>query len=175
MTMLPDPVTGYLQDARATGNIPQSNAFDSVKKSKLIQLAQDYIDKYHNFPPLSDITKSLGISIRTFHHHIANDPKFKSDYREVESHLQSHFAQSLGEKALKPQGTLAALAALRFLESHAWNPAGLNPAASNAPSKELIQSFEDAIDAEIVPETSAKPGQLENNTPPENHLNSETH
>jgi hypothetical protein len=170
--MLPDPVTGYLQRQR---NDLVGKTFTPEKKLDFLRLVKDYIDKHQAYPPLHTFLKALGVGMRTLQNHLANDQIFKSDYKELLHNLQVIYTQKLGDKADAKQGTLANLAMLRYLESGTWNPSGLNPISQGAPSKELLSSFGDAIDAEIVPETSAKPGQLENNTPPENHLNRETH
>jgi hypothetical protein len=154
--------TGYLEDTR------QINAsFSSENKKKFIQLAQEYQDKHHNFPPISDICRAIGITTRTFYKHLSFDSVFKHDWKELQCQLQAHFTSKIGEKANTKQGTLANLAALRYLESGSWNPSGLNPISQDSPTKEINSRFSEAIDVEIVPESKL----LTEKPAPENHLN----
>jgi hypothetical protein len=155
--------TGYLE---ASGNWAQ-RGFNSEKKKKFLELAQDYVDKHHNFPPIHDITKAVGINSRTFYEHLSMDSTFKQAWREVQVNLQSHFTQAIGLKANTKQGTLANLAALRFLESGSWVPSGLNPISQAAPSKQLINQFSGAIDAEIVPDLPQLPDKVVTEKPVE--------
>jgi hypothetical protein len=153
MDLQENPQTGFLE-AQRLGNV----GFSSEKKVKFLQLCQEYVDKYKNFPPTHEIAKATGITSRCFYLHLKEDPKFKQAWKEIQLGLQAHFTQKIGEKANTKQGTLANLAALRFLESGSWNPnQGLNPVSHDSPTKRIMEHFNEYIDAEIVPESSTNP------------------
>ena len=154
MDLQENPKTGFLESFH-NGEI---RAFTSEKKVKFIELANQYVEKYHNFPPTHELCKAVGITNRTFSKHQLEDTEFKKAWKEVQATLQAHFTQKLGEKANTKQGTLANLAALRYLESGTWNQSqGLNPNSSNSPTKRIMEHFNEYIDAEIVPESSTNP------------------
>jgi hypothetical protein len=149
-----DKATGYLQANK--GSPYHEIGFTPEKKKIFLKLAADYVKTHRAYPPIDDIADQLGINIRTFYVHTRQDPAFKHDWEEIKSRLYQIYTKKLEKKIDSKSGVVPNIVMLKYLEKGQFSES-LNPVSQDSPSKELINSFSDAIDAEIVQE----PKQIE--------------
>jgi hypothetical protein len=91
-----NPVTGFLESSS-----PQRQTFDSDRKLRFIQLAQEHIDK-GLVPDIPAISKVIGITSRTFYNHKEDDPEFREKWEEIENQLEAKLVGNLWDQAKKP-------------------------------------------------------------------------
>jgi hypothetical protein len=75
-----NPTTGYQES-----NSDSEYAFNSHRKQEFLRIAKEIID-HHEYPNVGDICRVIGITVRTFQNHVAQDEKFAEDWRELELH-----------------------------------------------------------------------------------------
>ena len=164
-----DPESGFLQGANT------ENDFTGEKKKLFLKAALDHVLATKTYPPVHEICKALNIGLRTWKEHCARDSAFKLAWIEVKEHLNQILTQSLSVKANMKQNTIANLAMLRWIEAGVWNPQGnLNPINHGAPTKVIINNWNDVIDAEIIPENNQLNASISQEQGNINHLNKQT-
>lgn len=154
--LVPDPKTGFLQS-----HDNQGRTFTAEKKVKFLSIINEYINK-KQYPLIHSVCDSLGIAVRTFDKHVEIDPAFGEAWREIKARLHSVFTHEMGIKALNPNGFMANVAILRYLENGTFNgESRVIHSTDNASAKAVNDRLKDAIDAEIVDDS---PSQIENKT-----------
>lgn len=159
-----NPETGYLE---ATEGSWKGTGFTSEKKKIFIKLASDYVREHKSYPPVDELADQLDVSVKTIQAHFRSDPVFKEDWDEIKARLYQVYTKKLDKKVDSKVGVVPNIMMLKFLERGQFSE-GLNPISSNSPTKELINRFSDAIDAEIVPESKQLPGSIQADKQPNN-------
>lgn len=153
----PNPDTGFLESI----NPSTPEAFTSVKKVKLLELAKVFADR-REFPDVSQLCDAVGIKYWTFHQHLQRDEKFKDAWDEIKGRVFAGLTNELSVKAKSKNGIVANIAMLRYLESGTFNPESRIIHSTDNPSvKALSDRLSVYVDAEIVDtsENPSTPGQ----------------
>lgn len=155
-----NPETGFLESPLPTDttNI-RFRPFDSARKLEFLGYIDDAIAE-NAYPNLTQISKKVGIALRTFEHHVKLDKAFNEAWQERRAQLREIFTVVLSHKAIEKNGTLANLAMVRFFESGTFNPNGqFNAITEQSGIKSVVSQLNDVIDGEIVDETPQLPSQ----------------
>jgi hypothetical protein len=114
-----NPKTGFLE-------ANNRSSFKSEDKTKLIQLAQECVDR-KEAPRLKAICDRVGITTVTFWAHIDQDPEFKTMWDEIRFQVEDLLENSLVNLGQKANGVGAAAFWLKNKVPERWsdNP-GIN-------------------------------------------------
>ena len=73
-----NPTYGYME----SGN--SEFTFNAERKHEFLELARDIIENHHEYPNVGDLCRVIGINIRTFQRHVADDKRFGDDWHDLE-------------------------------------------------------------------------------------------
>jgi hypothetical protein len=145
-----------LQRNSDTGFLESDNSlvsFSSSKKSELIKLALDYIDKKGEMPTQTSLCKSVGISLYTLERHLKIDESFRTAYREILLHAREILTDVMFKRGLEPGGFMDRIALLRSWFPETYNPTMVHQSSNTGESVNKYSSkVVKYIDAETIPD-----------------------
>lgn len=142
----PNPETGFLESV----NPATTEAFDSAKKVRFLQLARQCADE-RQLPDIPKLCDAVGTKYNTFMEHLQNDEVFRNAWNDVKARLSFGFANELSIKAKSKNGIIANLAVLKYLESGSWrDDQKVIFNGDNSSIKAIMSSAKQVLDAEIV-------------------------
>ena len=109
-TMRTDPVSGYL----VAGEHYSLTGFRPEDKKRLLEL-------YEQSGNITKSCRAIGISPRTFYHHLKEDQKFHDDFEDAEIALKHEFEEVMVSNGKRPNGFMDRMAWLRARFSE-YNP-----------------------------------------------------
>lgn len=147
-TLQISPETGFVESRNSLAT------FDSVRKIKMLQLAQEYIDKFKVMPKLIDLCNAVNISIVTAERHLKYDEKFKEAFRSISLQGEDILSNVMFERGKTPGGFMDRIAWLKrwFPERWGSNQENTQKIEINLNTDKINASLErmNVIDTEIV-------------------------
>lgn len=141
--MVINQVTGFLD----RGSANSFATFDSGKKLKFLELADNYRKETGKWPDIGDLCEAVGTSLTTFYRQLNADPQFKAAWDERLLRGEARLTSKLHD-ASHP---IAQLAWLRRHFPQRWNP---EYKVTTEVSHTFVESLGDrakAVDADVSP------------------------
>jgi hypothetical protein len=139
-----DPKTGFLE---TTG----VHRFSAAMKMRALEFARENVQTKGELPNIPQTCAALGITHRTFYHHLALDSEFKSQWEEVLDLCEQELVSVMYANGKRPSGYMDRITWLRANRPQKWNPDfRLNISTDVTALKAVIDNANHAIDAQIV-------------------------
>lgn len=149
--------TGFLD----RGSEASFRVFDSDKKVKFIEMAQNISRNQGIIPNINELCVAVAIDPTCFYRHINIDSVFKDAWNQCLLNVEAHLQTKMSEFALRPSNYMDRITALRRIAPERWNPEYKVTTEVNHTFLGSLADKAGAVDAEVSPAGAPQLGKLE--------------